>query len=124
MKKANQYISDPRQEGFLHAYYDPTSPSFSNAYQSAINSGYSHATAKDILHNKPKWLSEFSGESRKYEPEQLLVKLADIIDEKDVKTSDKLKAIELLMKHYKMLTDRFQIEKTQVNVEALLNSLE
>lgn len=123
MKNANQYISDPRQDKFLEVYYDTDSPTFSNAYQSAIVSGYSQATAKDILHNRPKWLSDFGGKSNKYEPERLLEKLADIIDEDGVRTSDKLKAIELLMKHHKMLTDRVRVDNTQINIETLLSSL-
>jgi hypothetical protein len=123
MKNSNQYVLDPRQENFLEAYYDPSSFSFSNAYQSAIKSGYSKTTAKNILNNSPKWLSEFSGKSNKYEPSQLLEKLADIINHEDVKISDKLKAIELLMKHHRMLTDRVQVNKTQLSIEALLDTL-
>ena len=48
----------PKQEAFLSAYLDPKSDTWSNAYQSAIKSGYSEEYAKNITGQMPDWLSE------------------------------------------------------------------
>lgn len=57
--KVNQYTApDPRQSLFLAGYLDPKSPTFSNAYQSALKAGYEEEYAKTILSQDVDWLSE------------------------------------------------------------------
>lgn len=116
----NQHISDPRQEAFKAAYYDPASRTYSNAFQSALAVGYSESTAKDLLHNRPAWLSEKWGEAKVFEPEDLLSKLSDIIQDQGVSTRDKLKAIELMMKNRGMLKERFDINH-RMNIQSVLD---
>lgn len=103
---------DPRQEAFMGAYYSPESATFSNAYQSALSVGYSHSTAKDILYDRPLWFREKQGVTTGVERDVLLRRLADIIDDNSVGTRDKLKAIELMMRHYGMLTNKVQLQQT------------
>jgi hypothetical protein len=122
-RQHNQYIADPRQEAFKSAYFDPDSATFGNAYQSALKSNYSEATAKDILHNRPKWLSEFGGTLQVLEPNHLLAKLTDIINDtgkQGASTRDRLKAIELMMKSHGMLRDRLDINQQVFNIESVL----
>lgn len=119
--KANQYTTDPRQDAFLKAYYDPESQTYSNAYRSALAVGYSESTSKDILHNRPKWLSEKWGDSRHAEPEQLLEKLSEILEDGSVATRDRIKAIELMMKHYGMLKERLQVDARVLNIQSVLD---
>jgi hypothetical protein len=118
--QTNQYIKDPRQTAFLQAYYDPSSTTYSNAYQSAVQSGYSEATAKDILHNRPKWLSETTGEATGLDPTRLLGELARIVEDGSVATRDKLKAIELMMKHHGMLKNQVSVDKRVLNIQTVL----
>jgi len=54
---ANQYEADPRQLDFLQRYLNPDSKTYSNAYQSALDSGYSEEYAKN-LKSRVNWLSE------------------------------------------------------------------
>jgi len=56
-------ISDPRQSLFLQLYYDKASPTWGNAKQSAIAAGYSEEYANTITYLRPKWLSEFIGQT-------------------------------------------------------------
>lgn len=60
--KSNQHKPDPRQTLFLSKYFDPKSPTFSDAYNSAIAAGYSERYAANITHLLPKWLSESIGD--------------------------------------------------------------
>ena len=48
----------PRQTQFLKNYLDPKSNTFSNAYQSAIQAGFSEEYAKTIISKDLDWLSE------------------------------------------------------------------
>lgn len=61
MKKssqANQHNPDPRQHLFLENYLNTSSPTFSNALQSALKAGYKQEYAENILNIMPTWLSE------------------------------------------------------------------
>lgn len=120
VRRANQHVTDPRQAAFKAAYYDPGSRTYSNAYQSALAVGYSESTAKDLLHNRPAWLSDFGGFEKIFEPEDLLRKLSNIIEDRDVSTRDKLKAIELMMKNRGMLKDRIELS-ARLNIQSVLD---
>ena len=116
----NQYTKpDPRQERFAGLYYSPDSPTFSNCYRSAIDAGYSPKTAKDLSHNKPKWLSELAGKMASFEPDHLIIKLEEIVNDPEETTAQRLRAIELMMKNKRMLTEKIeQIER--INIETVL----
>lgn len=55
---ANQYKRDPRQRAFKRAYCNPNSPTFGNAYQSALGAGYKEEYAKVITTQDYGWFSE------------------------------------------------------------------
>lgn len=57
--KVNQHTApDPRQTLFLKSYLDPKSKTFSNAYKSAMEVGYSKEYAENMMSLMPAWLSE------------------------------------------------------------------
>lgn len=63
MKKGgNQYLADPRQALFLEHYLNPTSPTFSNALQSALKAGYTQEYSENLTGQMPDWLSEKLGD--------------------------------------------------------------
>ena len=74
----------PQQSDFQRYYFDPKSPTFSNALQSALKAGYSQETSENITNIMPKWLSEMLGKKKR-----LVMKaekrLEEAIDDKDIK---------------------------------------
>lgn len=115
------YIAlDPRQEKFIELYLNPDSSSFGNCLQSALASGYSLETARNLLHNKPKWLSEKLGQLKIFEPEILLYKLTGIINDDNEQTHNKLRAIDMMMKHYQMFGQPVQNNLNVINIESVL----
>lgn len=50
----------PQQVDFAMRYYLPNSDTYGNAYQSAINAGYSEGQAKNITSNDYQWLEKIS----------------------------------------------------------------
>lgn len=110
----------PRQERFIDLYFDVKSPTFGNCYQSAKSAGYSTETARNLTHNRPKWLSEKLGQMQTIEPQLLLMKLTDIINNPSETTQNKLKAIDMMMKHYKMFGQSTLIA-TQINIQSVLD---
>lgn len=59
-KELKKYSTkDPRQTLFLQLYYDNHSPTWGNAKQSAIASGYSENVACQITYKMPKWWLDF-----------------------------------------------------------------
>ena len=55
---ANQYKRDPRQRAFKRAYCNPKSPTFGNAYQSALSVGYAEDYADSITGQANAWFQE------------------------------------------------------------------
>ncbi len=111
---------DPRQEKFLELYFSVTSPSFGNCYQSAMSAGYTSETARNLTHNRPKWLSEKLGQMQTMEPELLLLKLTGIINDRAETTQNKLRAIDMMMKHYQMFGDK-NVLAVQLNIQNVLD---
>lgn len=111
---------DPRQEKFLDLYFSVTSPSFGNCYQSAMRAGYTSETARNLTHNRPKWLSEKLGQMQTMEPELLLLKLTGIINDRAETTQNKLKAIDMMMKHYQMF-GAANVMAVQLNIQSVLD---
>lgn len=60
-EKTEVEIVDPRQVSFLDHYFNPESPTFGNATQSAIAAGFSESYADNLLHLMPDWLSGYIG---------------------------------------------------------------
>lgn len=118
--QANSLPSDPRQTAFINAYYEPNSGTFSNAYQSALSVGYSHSTAKDILYNRPNWFRENQGDDEAGRKDLLLLRLSEIIEKRDIAVRDRIKAIELLMKHYGMLANKPTVYQ-EFNIQNVLD---
>lgn len=111
---------DPRQNKFLELYLSATSPSFGNCYQSAMQAGYTSETARNLTHNRPKWLSEKLGQMQVMEPELLLLKLTTIINDRRETTQNKLRAIDMMMKHYQMF-GAANVTAFQLNIQSVLD---
>lgn len=111
---------DPRQVKFIDLYFNADSITFGNCYQSAIKAGYSIETARNLTHNRPRWLSEKLGQMQVMEPELLLLKLTTIINNPSEITQNKLKAIDMMMKHYHMF-GASSITQVRVNIQSVLD---
>lgn len=111
---------DPRQEKFIELYFTAESVTFGNCYQSAMSAGYTSETARNLTHNRPKWLSEKLGQMQTMEPELLLLKLTTIINNERETTRDKLKAIDMMMKHYQMFGKR-SITNVRIKFQSVLD---
>lgn len=110
----------PRQQRFLELYCDANSPTFGNRYQSAIAAGFSDMTARNLTHNKPSWYSEKLGQIKVMEPEDLLLKLSDIINNRSETTPNKLRAIDMLLKVNGMYRPDIH-SLTQINIQNVLD---
>lgn len=111
---------DPRQERFIDLYLNADSISFGNCYQSALKAGYTKETARNLTHNRPKWLSEKLGQIQTMEPSLLLLKLTNIINADSESTHNKLRAIDMMMRHYQMFGIN-QLTNVQINIENVLD---
>lgn len=104
-------IPDPRQQDFMNRYYDPKSPTFANAKQSAIDAGYSEGYANIIRAPSVgrKWIRE--GNQTHMNSDHIIAGITRIAHS-SMHDKDKLKAYELLAKLEGML----DTQKTTVNV--------
>lgn len=112
----------PRQRRFIELYLDVGSNTFGNCYKSALGAGFTDQTARNLTHNKPKWYSEIIGQNEGMQPEHLMLKLAEIINSKSETTQNKLKAIDMMMKHkgmYQASTQVLQLNK--INIKSVLD---
>lgn len=57
-------LLNPQQEEFIDFYTDPKSPTFSNAYESALKAKYAKKYAENITTLMPSWLGENIGDMR------------------------------------------------------------
>ena len=73
VKTGNQWNLTPRQLDFAQRYFTPQSDTFSNAYQSAIQAGYSHQTAIKITTNSQgnEWIADARRMLNIYKPEHI-----------------------------------------------------
>lgn len=119
---SNQWQSNPKQQLFLHNYFDPTSKTFGNVFQSAITAGYKESYARTLTRrsNKNMWLSEYARNTQ-LEPEHILAGITNIATDSNSKPSEQLKAYELLAKFKGMIIDRSA--SVTVNIETALNDL-
>ncbi|HSW91298.1 MAG TPA: hypothetical protein VLG09_01460 [Candidatus Saccharimonadales bacterium] len=112
----------PRQQRFMELYLDVDSKTFGNCYQSAIGAGFTDQTARNLTHNKPKWYSELIGQNSGIQPEHLLLKLTDIINDSSETTQNKLRAIDMLMKHKSMYpTPSRTLNFNRINIQSVLD---
>lgn len=63
MAQIDDKFRDPKQAKFIEYYFDPKSPTCSNALQSALKAGYKREYAETITSKSksPKWLSRCIG---------------------------------------------------------------
>lgn len=113
-KTANQHISSPKQELFLDNYLVPASPTFGNAYQSAMSAGYSDAYAREITapSHIQGWLTE-NPRLRNLQGKHINLLIEEIATDRGEKTTDRLKALELSAKLKGLLIER-KLERTEV----------
>lgn len=103
MKKKQETLLTTQQEQFLLLYLSPDSPTYSNALQSALASGYSQEYAENITHLMPKWLSENIGDK------ELLDKaLSNVKDALDGKLDDHFGAKHIKWKATEMVAKGLQ----------------
>lgn len=72
------------------------------------------------MHLKPAWLSENIGHIAPLEPQQLLEKLSQIINSPSETTQNKLRAIDMMMKHRSMYTPA-ALSNVQINIQNVLD---
>ncbi|MGH7195183.1 MAG: hypothetical protein ACREGA_00165 [Candidatus Saccharimonadales bacterium] len=112
----------PRQNAYMQAYVSPDSPSFGNSYQSARTAGYRDQTARNLMHLNPEWLSDNIGQIVAIQPDELITELATIIKDGSEPTIIRLRAIELNLKAYGMLSQRQEAAQTAVTLNIDLTS--
>lgn len=109
----NQWQNTPQQNKFMTAWLDPKSPTFGNAYRSALEAGYNERYAAQIasppINNK--WIQEYRRLS-KLEVEHLEQKLISMINgeitrnESNSPEDTRIRAMELLGKFTGKLNDK------------------
>lgn len=72
------------------------------------------------MHLRPAWLSETIGQNTALEPADLLARLAQIIDDRRETTANKLRAIDMMMKHYQMF-GATNVTAVQLNIQSVLD---
>lgn len=107
----------PRQSSFIQAYSEPTSPTFSNCYQSARSAGYSDLTARNLTHVKPQWLSDLFGQMTIIDPKQITQALTSVIYSENEPTVIKLRALELMMRYYSMFKQDNAPKRVSINID-------
>jgi len=106
----------------MELYIGVESDSFGNCYRSALGAGFSDQTARSLTHNKPRWYSEILGQNEGLQPEHLVIKLTDIVNDPNEATRNKLKAIDMLMKHKSMYPaqNNHMLQLNKINIESIL----
>ena len=121
-KVASQWTQTEQQEKWLNYYMDPKSPSYANAYASAIRAGYSRWAAQKMeTKDCQKWVAEAKNMMR-LTPEHLKQQLQMIIVNDISKDADKISAIKLLGKEHNMFVDK-QVT-AHIGIEEALKELD
>jgi len=104
-----------QQRQFIELWLNPKSSTFGNAYQSALQSGYSESTARVITGNAKglQWVQDAKALFASLEPEHIYLKLQELALESPY-DRDKLKALEMMAKIRGMFIDRTE-HKVNVN---------
>jgi len=121
---ANQWQGTQRQQDWLKYYMDPKErETWGNAYQAAIKAGYSETYSRIIMSESLAldWVRAAKNIMR-LNPEHLKIALAQIINDRFSKDSDKIAAIKLLGTDQGMFVSKSIT--AHVGLEEALNSLE
>jgi len=100
-----------RQRAFIEAWLHPDSDTFGNAYQSALQAGFSESMARVITGNAKglEWVAQAKSLYASLEPEHIYLAMQH--EALNAKASrDKLKALELMAKIRGMFIERSQSE--------------
>jgi len=121
----NQWTGTPQQEKYLVLFLDPSSPTFGNSYQSAMEAGFTESYSRIIATPSVGrvWIKE-AGELInlvKLGPEHIAAKLQQAALDDTNKTADQLRALELLAKLQGLFVEKSQ--SVNVNIEAALKDL-
>lgn len=121
----NQWTGTPQQEKFLILYLDPSSPTFGNAYQSAMEAGFSETYARIIT--SPSMAREWVKDAPRYlslvklGPEHIAAKLEQIALSDGNNTGDQIRALEMLAKLQGLFVEKRQ--NVNINIEQALQDL-
>lgn len=122
----NQWTGTPQQEKYLLLYLDPSSPTFGNSYQSAMEAGFSESYARVLA--APSQRKQWVAEAKDYlslvqlGPEHIAQKLQQAALDPTNKTADQLRALELLAKLQGLFVEKRQ--NVNINIEQALNDLQ
>lgn len=126
LTKANQWNATPQQKLFMKLWTSPDSPSFGNAYGSAIAAGYAPKYATNLASPSQanKWLLEYR-EATQFTPKHIEQGIQAIaINPSQAKSPDdtRLKAYELLAKIQGMTNPKANVTNNIV-VTPILNGM-
>ncbi len=115
---ANQWQATPQQELFMEGWLTPTSPTFGNAYRSALAAGFNNHYAAIIAspNTNNKWISEYL-KKQELTPEhikQLLQSLAIKANNSRSPDDTRVKALEVLSKIHGMIDRGNNVQVTVV----------
>ena len=120
-KRPENMLDDPKKQDFLRRYYEPSSPTYANAYQSALDAGFAESYAKTITSPSLglKWVKIENYKDATNMTPQHIIKSAERIALRGSKDSEQLKALEFLAKINGMLVEKKVV--ASVSIEDLLN---
>lgn len=119
----NQWSGTPRQEKWLLLYLDPKSPTFANAYESAMEAGFSETYSKIIASPSVNrvWIQE-ARNLVKMGPEHIVQALQEeAMNRKENRGSERIRALELIAKIQGLFIEKKIVG--HVNVEDMINDL-
>lgn len=119
----NQWTGTPQQEKFLLLYLDPKSPTFANAYESAMEAGFSESYARVVAAPSVNrlWIQE-ARNIVKLGPEHIAQKLTELALDGGNRAGDQIRALELLAKMQGLLIEKKVT--AHINYEQALKDLE
>jgi phage terminase small subunit len=119
----NQWVGNPKQERFVRLYMDPTSETFGNAFQSAVQAGYKESYSRIIVSKQigNQWVKQYH-DLINLEPEHIVAAIqSEAMNKSGNRGSERLKALEMLAKMKGMLVERSVVG--HVNIEQAINEL-
>ena len=106
----NQWQGNVKQEKWLLYYLDPKSPTFGNAYESAMEAGFSESYSRIIASPSVNrlWVKE-ARNIISLHPEHIIQGFQEFALDKNEKSELRLRALELLAKTQGMFIERKQV---------------
>lgn len=121
----NQWTGTPMQEKYLILFLDPSSPTFGNSYQSAMEAGFQESYARIISAPSVNrlWIKEAGDYLNlvKMGPEHIAAKLQQLALDDTNKASDQIKALEVIARLQGLFVEKRQ--NVNINIEQALNDL-